>query len=80
MNSPWAAGRLLYGVMVAAAVIMAVTAASPSPRGARAAQVTIDFRTTFQRMDGFGAAERVFDDPHVFNNFDPTTGRADKLR
>ncbi len=27
-------------------------------------------------MDGFGTTERVFDDPHVFNNFDNTTRRA----
>ena len=42
----------------------------------RAADVTIDARTIYQRMDGFGASERVFDDPHVFNNFNPATARA----
>lgn len=43
---------------------------------APAASVTVDARTVFQRMDGFGASERVFDDPHVFNNFNSTTARA----
>lgn len=41
-----------------------------------AADVTIDARTVYQRMDGFGASQRVFDDPHVFENFDSETGRA----
>ena len=41
-----------------------------------AADVTIDARTVYQRMEGFGSSERVFDDPHVFNNFNPTTARA----
>lgn len=38
--------------------------------------VAIDAAITFQRMDGFGISSRVFDDPHLFNNFDPATGRA----
>ncbi|MEO5558394.1 MAG: hypothetical protein ABIO49_01610, partial [Dokdonella sp.] len=38
--------------------------------------VAIDAAVTFQRMDGFGISSRVFDDPHLFNNFDPATGRA----
>lgn len=42
----------------------------------RAADVTIDARTAYQRMDGFGTSERVFDDPHVFDNFNPGTARA----
>lgn len=42
----------------------------------RAAAVTVDARTVFQRMDGFGSSERVFDDPHVFENFNPATARA----
>ena len=42
----------------------------------RAADVTVDARTVYQRMDGFGSSERVFDDPHVFNNFNPATARA----
>jgi hypothetical protein len=27
-------------------------------------------------MDGFGSFERVFDDPHVFNNFNAAAGLA----
>ncbi|MEO7323219.1 MAG: hypothetical protein ABIW82_00150 [Dokdonella sp.] len=38
--------------------------------------VAIDAAVTFQRMDGFGISSRVFDAPHLFNNFDPATGRA----
>ena len=45
-------------------------------RSSSAADVTIDARTAFQRMDGFGTSERVFDDPHVFNNFNPATARS----
>lgn len=43
---------------------------------ARAATVTIDARAVFQRMEGFGTSSRVFDDPHVYENFNPTTQRA----
>lgn len=32
--------------------------------------------TVFQTIHGFGGSARVFDDPHVFENFDPSTGRA----
>lgn len=42
----------------------------------RATDVTIDARTVYQRMDGFGSSARVFDDPHVFENFNPATARA----
>lgn len=38
--------------------------------------IAIDAAVTFQRMDGFGITSRAFDDPHLFNNFDPATGRA----
>ncbi len=41
-----------------------------------AINVTINARTVYQTMDGFGSSERVFDDPHVFENFNPTTKRA----
>lgn len=44
--------------------------------GSHAADVTIDANMVYQRMDGFGASERVFDDPHVFENFNPVTSRA----
>jgi O-glycosyl hydrolase len=38
--------------------------------------VMVDAAATFQVMDGFGTSVRLFEDPHVFNNFDPATGRA----
>lgn len=41
-----------------------------------AADVNIDGGASFQRIDGFGSSERVFDDPHVFDNFNPATARA----
>ena len=40
------------------------------------AAVTVDAGVRHQTMDGFGHSLRVFDDPHVFENFDPATGRA----
>jgi len=43
---------------------------------AEAANVTVDGGTRYQMMDGFGSSERVFDDPHLFNNFNAATGRA----
>ncbi|MEO7297432.1 MAG: hypothetical protein ABI042_02505, partial [Verrucomicrobiota bacterium] len=42
----------------------------------RAATVTIDARSVFQSMEGFGTSSRVFDDPHVFDNFDTNTLRS----
>ena len=39
-------------------------------------QVSVDAATRYQSMDGFGSSERVFDDPHLFNNFNSATGRA----
>ena len=57
--------------------IFASTVVWPGPlANLWAADVTVDARTVFQRVDGFGASERVFDDPHVFNNFNPATARA----
>ena len=41
-----------------------------------AVTVTVDGGVRHQTMDGFGSSERVFDDPHVFENFNPATGRA----
>jgi hypothetical protein len=38
--------------------------------------ISIDAAKTFQTIDGFGTSERVFDDPHVTNTFDPGTGRS----
>jgi O-glycosyl hydrolase len=47
-----------------------------NPSTSLAANVVADGSVRFQRMDGFGSSERVFDDPHVFDNFNPATGRA----
>ena len=47
----------------------------PSFAGA-AVTVTVDGSVRHQTMDGFGHSLRVFDDPHVFENFNPATGRA----
>ncbi len=44
--------------------------------GVSAATVSVDGSVRYQRMDGFGTSVRVFDDPHVFENFNPVTGRA----
>ena len=41
-----------------------------------AVSVTVDGAVRYQTMDGFGTSLRVFDDPHVFENFDPVTRRA----
>jgi O-glycosyl hydrolase len=38
--------------------------------------VTIDPASRFQTMQGFGTTERLFDDPHVTETFDPVTKRA----
>lgn len=38
--------------------------------------ITINTGTRYQTIDGFGASERVFDDPHVTNTFNQTTRRA----
>jgi O-glycosyl hydrolase len=59
----------------AAALIAAGAAVIPSVADA-AAVVAVDGGVRHQRMDGFGSSVRVFDDPHLFNNFNPATGRA----
>ena len=41
-----------------------------------AVTVAVDGAVRYQTMDGFGHSLRVFDDPHVFENFNPATGRA----
>jgi O-glycosyl hydrolase len=46
------------------------------PLSAMAATVFVDGGVRYQTMDGFGTSVRVFDDPHVFENFNPATGRA----
>lgn len=40
------------------------------------AQIIVDLGTTFQTVDGFGTTERVHDDPHITDLFDPATGRS----
>jgi O-glycosyl hydrolase len=40
------------------------------------ATVTVDVSRTFQTIQGFGSTERLFDDPHVTETFDPVTQRA----
>jgi O-glycosyl hydrolase len=40
------------------------------------ASLFIDSTVQHQSIDGFGSSARVFDDPHVFGNFDDHTGRA----
>jgi O-glycosyl hydrolase len=40
------------------------------------ASLFIDSTVRHQVIDGFGSSARVFDDPHVFDNFDNETGRA----
>ena len=45
-------------------------------RALLAASVAIDGTIRHQTMDGFGSSLRVFDDPHVFENFNPETRRA----
>lgn len=52
----------------------AVCDAGPLPPGS--SLVSIDFDTRFQTIDGFGTTQRLFDDPHVTNTFDPLTKRA----
>jgi glucuronoarabinoxylan endo-1,4-beta-xylanase len=47
-----------------------------APERARAVTVTVDGLVRNQTMDGFGSSERAFDDPHVFENFNPATGRS----
>ena len=41
-----------------------------------AVTVAVDGAVRYQTMDGFGSSLRVFDDPHVFENFNPATRRA----
>jgi O-glycosyl hydrolase len=43
---------------------------------ASGAAVTVDPSSRFQTMQGFGTTERLFDDPHVTETFDPATQRA----
>lgn len=42
----------------------------------QSATVTVDAGVSFQRMEGFGTSSRVFDDPHIYENFNPATSRS----
>ena len=53
-----------------------VTVETLEGRRLLAVNVTVDGGVRHQTMDGFGHSLRVFDDPHVFENFNPATGRA----
>lgn len=37
--------------------------------------VAIDTKARFQVIDGFGSTQRLFDDPHITETFNPLTGR-----
>ena len=47
----------------------------PPPLPPSDVSVSVEPSTTFQTMQGFGTSERVFDDPHLTNTFDASTGR-----
>jgi len=60
----------------AVSVLATLALATLFPSAVRAATVLMDGSVRYQTMDGFGTSVRVFDDPHVFENFNPATGRA----
>ena len=51
------------------------TAAIP-PTQTTSAAITIDSTITYQTIAGFGTSERLFDDPHLTETFNPATGRS----
>lgn len=50
--------------------------AAPASLPATDVTVTLDAAQRFQTIQGFGSTERLFDDPHLTNLFDASTGRA----
>jgi O-glycosyl hydrolase len=76
------AGRLLartsgrVGLLVRFAFLPSLGIAAACQPAAVAGTVVIDAGTRYQTIQGFGSSERVFDDPHLFNNFDSSSGRA----
>ncbi len=52
-----------------------VCSISTAPLPASDVTVTVDVSRRFQTIDGFGTSQRLFDDPHVTNTSNPTTGR-----
>jgi glucuronoarabinoxylan endo-1,4-beta-xylanase len=58
-------------------LLVTVAAAFFAARAAFAADtISVDAGVQYQVMAGFGSSERVFDDPHVHNNFNPATARS----
>ncbi|GEM_PF-728594 len=74
----WRSGSCLMLMLVLLLACSEVprTTAERIPAQDVQATVTIDMAMKFQTINGFGTSERVFDDPHVFNNFNSSTGRA----
>lgn len=69
--------RLLFLVVVVSfANLIAVLQNSHLVHAGAPVTVTVNYNSVFQTIDGFGSSERLFDDPHVFNNFNSATGRA----
>lgn len=72
--------RAHLGWRLRAIIILAlgtfVGSSAAAPAGAVALSVTIDGLDRRQTIAGFGSSERAFDDPHVFENFNATTGRS----
>ena len=50
--------------------------ATPAALPAADVTVTLDAAQRFQTIQGFGSTQRLFDDPHVTDTFDASTGRA----
>lgn len=66
-------GRTLFAVSCLGLLSLS---GRPSAAMQAADSVTVDAAARFQTMQGFGSSERVFDDPHVFENFNSATGRS----
>jgi len=47
-----------------------------APLPAASVNIAVDPSVRFQTIAGFGATERLFDDPHLTNTFDPATSRS----
>jgi O-glycosyl hydrolase len=48
----------------------------PLPLPPTEATIVVESGRGYQTIEGFGTTERLFDDPHVTNTFNPATGRA----
>lgn len=84
--------RVIQSAFVVATLIVGSTAAPPAmaspattgvvpcsgavPPPPADVDVIIDPAVMFQTIDGFGTTERLFDDPHVTETFNASTGRA----